>query len=81
MTVPQVTAQAILNCYNDLPFTGVEKWVAGVVYFGYLVGRSSLKGSKEISNEEWETIFCTKIEKLRTYAGKLVTFYENNHHK
>lgn len=50
-------AQTILNTYNDLPFTGVEKWIAGIFYFGYLVGRSASKGEPReditISNEEW----------------------------
>lgn len=35
--------QTILNTYNDLPFTGVEKWIAGIIYFGYLVGKAVLK--------------------------------------
>ena len=63
--VPQITAQAILNTYNDLPFTGAEKWIAGVIYFGYLVGKAAYKDRPHedivISNQEWETIFCTKI--------------------
>ncbi len=63
--VPRISAQAIINTYNDLPFTGVEKWVAGVIYFGYLVGRAALRDCPRedivIGNEEWETVFCTKI--------------------
>ena len=30
-----------------------------------------------IKDEEWEAIFCTKIEKLTNYATKLATYYEN----
>ena len=53
--VPQVTAQTIINTYNDLPFSRIEKWIAGICYFGYLVGRNILKDSPRdnisISNE------------------------------
>jgi hypothetical protein len=45
-----VTAQAILNTYNDLPFTGTEKWLAGVIFFGYQVGKVVQK-NQEVSEE------------------------------
>jgi hypothetical protein len=41
--VPQLTAQTILNTYNDLPFAQLEKWIAGIIYFGYVVGRVATK--------------------------------------
>jgi hypothetical protein len=30
-----------MNTYNDLPYTGCEKWIAGVIFFGYLVGTAA----------------------------------------
>ena len=30
-----------------------------------------------IRGEEWETLFCTKIEKLISYATKIANYYEN----
>jgi hypothetical protein len=70
-----------MNAYNDLPFTGAEKWIAGVIFFGYVIGRVAQKGKEVheevvIKDEEWEAIFCTKIEKLINYANKLATYYE-----
>jgi hypothetical protein len=44
-----MTAQAIINTYNDLPFTGAEKWIAGAVYFGYLIGNAANRHGKSIS--------------------------------
>ena len=52
-----------------------------VLYFGYFVGYAISKDSKltVITNEEWEILFCTKIEKLRNYANKMATYYENRY--
>jgi hypothetical protein len=76
-----VTAQTILNTYNDLPFTGVEKWIAGIIFFGYQVGRAAGRLQEVceevvIRDEEWETLFCTKVEKLVNYATKIANYYE-----
>jgi hypothetical protein len=29
-----------------------------------------------IRDEEWETLFCTKIEKLISYSNKIANYYE-----
>lgn len=29
-----------------------------------------------IRDEEWETLFCTKVEKLVSYATKIANYYE-----
>ncbi len=55
--VPQVCAQAILNAYNDLPFTGGEKWICGVIFFGYLIGKAAMGENAadeiNIKDQEW----------------------------
>jgi hypothetical protein len=83
--VPQVTAQTIINTYNDLPFTRLDKWIAGIFYFSYLVAKVSKRNDPTedvvIRDEEWETLFCTTVDKLRNYALKIADYYEKKNVK
>jgi hypothetical protein len=84
--VPQLTAQTILNTYNDLPFTQLEKWIGGILYFGYVVGRVATKDEEFqeeviIRDQDWEILFCTSIEKLKNYSIKIAEYYETKNCK
>ena len=56
--VPQLACQTVLNTYHDLPFPGAEKWIEGVVYFGYLVAMVATRDQDPredftITDKEW----------------------------
>jgi len=31
-----------------------------------------------VKDEEWESLFCTSIDKLRNYSMKIANYYEKN---